>query len=238
MRTSFVFWKTLSFGLLLIVSPWAQAGDRFQPEKGYTSLFNGKDFTGWRYGNQKLGAVTKTADGRFTVEDGMIVANEGRGIRNLYTLETFPKDFNVKLEFRAGLKADSGVYVRGPQLQVRDFQRRNEQRQLKKFQNDDWNELDITVRGEIVSTRFNGRKLGEKDMLVVTVEKGQPTAKLNGKSVDVQNVQISIDAFAKCLCNGELLSKAMRVPTNGPIGLQAERGKFEFRRIRIKELGQ
>lgn len=226
------------FGVAILTSPAVHAGDEFKIEKGYKSLFNGKDFTGWRYGNKKLGAVTKTPDGRFTVEGGIIVANEGRGIRNLYTLEDFPKDFNLKLEFRAGLKADSGLYIRGPQLQVRDFKRRNEQRQLTKFKNDDWNELDITVRGGIVSTKFNGRKLREKDTLSLTVENGQPKAKLNGKPVDVQSVQVSIDAFAKCLCNGEVLNKAMRVPSNGPIGLQAERGKFEFRRIRIKELSK
>lgn len=40
---------------------------------------------------------------------------------------------------------------------------------------------------------------------------------------------------ATCKCNGESL-RDIKVPSTGTIGLQAEIGKFEFRRIRIKEL--
>ena len=36
------------------------------PEQGFTSLFNGKDFTGW-----KIGGPAET----FTIQDGAIVAN-------------------------------------------------------------------------------------------------------------------------------------------------------------------
>ncbi len=168
--------------------------DDFKPEAGYVSLFNGKDLSGWQYRvkkgeNEPLEGKTETADKRFTVKDGVIVAEVGKGIQDLYAVQEFAKDFHLKLEFRAGPKADSGVYVRGPQLQVRDFVRRNEQKQLTKFKNDDWNELDITVKG------------GE----------------------------------AVCLCNGEPIGK-LKVPAKGGIGLQAESGKFEFRRLRIKEM--
>ena len=136
---------------------------------------------------------TETPDKRVSVENGVIVMHEkdskGKGgIRDLYTNKTFAKDFQLKLEFRAGLKADSGVYIRGPQLQVRDFIRRGEQKQMKKFKNDDWNELEITVTG----------------------------------------------TEAVCRVNGEPL-QTMKVPAQGGIGLQAESGKFEFRRVRIKE---
>jgi hypothetical protein len=41
-------------------------------------------------------------------------------------------------------------------------------------------------------------------------------------------------ALAVCRGNGEPSGK-MKVPAKGSIGLQAESGKFEFRRIRIKE---
>src|SRR5262249_13973552 len=131
----------------------ARAADEFKVEEGYKSLFNGKDLTGWRYAGSKesLEGKTETSDKRFEVVDGVIVANEkdvnGKGgIKDLYTLGDVNKEFHLKLEFRASLKSDSGVYIRGPQLQVRDFIRRIEQKQLKKFKNDDWNELDITVK--------------------------------------------------------------------------------------------
>lgn len=169
--------------------------DDFKPEAGYVSLFNGKDLSGWHYKikkgeNEALEGKTATSDQRFTVKDGALVAEVGKGIKDLYTVKEFGQDFHLKLEFRAGPKADSGVYIRGPQLQVRDFIRRGEQKHLTKFKNDDWNELDITVKG----------------------------------------------TEAICLCNGESISKPMKVPAKGGIGLQAETGKFEFRRIRIKEM--
>ena len=42
--------------------------------------------------------------------------------------------------------------------------------------------------------------------------------------------------MAECLCNGEPLEVMTNIPANGGIGLQAESGKFEFRRVRVKEL--
>ncbi len=186
----------LLLSLLILAADFGQAADDFQIEDGYQSLFNGKDLSGWRYPGPKGRAMdgqTETPDRRIAVENGVIVMNEkdskGKGgIRDLYTSKSFAKDFHLKLEFRAAAKADSGVYIRGLQLQVRDFIRRGEQKHMKKFKNDDWNELDITVTG----------------------------------------------TEAVCRVNGEALAK-MKVPAKGGIGLQAESGKFEFRRVRIKE---
>jgi hypothetical protein len=186
----------LLLAAVILLAHTGRAADDFKIEDGYTSLFNGKDLTGWRYPGARgrdVDGQTETSDQRIAVENGVIVMREkdskGKGgIRDLYTSKSFDNNFHLKLEFRAGLKADSGVYVRGPQLQVRDFIRRGEQKQLKKFKNDDWNELDIRVTG----------------------------------------------TEAVCRVNGEPLAK-MKVPAKGGIGLQAESGKFEFRRIRIKE---
>lgn len=167
--------------------------------EGFTSLFNGKDLSGWRYPGQKgeaLGTKTETPDGRIEVKDGAIVVkakdNAGKGgIKDLYTEKAFGKDFVLKMQFRAEAKSDSGVYIRGPQLQIRDFIRRGEQKQLKNFKNDDWNDLEITVKGTEATATVNGEK--------ITPDK-------------------------------------MKVPASGPIGVQAETGKFEFRNIQVKEL--
>jgi hypothetical protein len=69
-----------------------------------------------------------------------------------------------------------------------------------------------------------------------TAKDGKPEAYVNGTAVPVNNVEVSAGAVAECRCNGEILEKAFRVPDRGGIGLQAEAGKFEFRRIRVKEL--
>src|SRR5687768_3791359 len=83
------------------------AADDFKPESGYVSLFNGKDLTGWQYPGKKgmaLDGKTETPDKRIEVKDGVIVvqakdsAGKG-GIKDLYTVQEFDKDFNLKLEF-------------------------------------------------------------------------------------------------------------------------------------------
>jgi hypothetical protein len=238
--------RLLALGLLLGVGFLAQADGpdaSFQPEPGYTSLFNGKDLTGWTYKGSKesLEGKTETSDGRISVVNGAIVMNEkdssGKGgIKDLYTIKPYPKAFHLILEFRAGLKADSGVYVRGPQLQVRDFIRRKEHLHLSKFKNDDWNVLDITVQNGKLLTLVNGKALEPSDKLELVVKDGKPEAKLNDKPIDVKTVAMTIAAQAVCLVNGEPLEVMKNLPNNGGIGLQAETGKFEFRRIRVKEL--
>src|SRR5215469_15848497 len=150
-----VLFFVLVVGIIGVSTFRGTAADDFKVEEGFQPLFNGKDLTGWQYPGKKgmaLDGKPETPDKRFEVKDGVVVANakdaSGKGgIKDLYTVKEFDKDFILKLEFRAASKADSGVYIRGPQLQVRDFIRRNEQKQLTKFKNDDWNELEITVKG-------------------------------------------------------------------------------------------
>jgi len=67
------------------------------------TLFDGKDFTGWRFSDPK-GAKS------WTVEDGTLVSN-GHG-PEIITTSKF-EDFKSHLEFNCGPKANSGVYLRG-----------------------------------------------------------------------------------------------------------------------------
>ncbi len=212
-------------------------------EDGFTSLFNGKDLTGWRYTStpkESLEGKIETPDGRIEVKDGIIVVNEkdtkGKGgIKDLYTVKDFGTDFILRMEFRAAPKADSGVYIRGPQLQVRDYPTVGPYKP-KGFKTGDWNLLEITVKGNYTTTSVNGKALSAKDVLNLTVKDGKPSARLNGKEIDVSSVDIKTGCIADCRCNGEVLDKAFKVPAKGGIGLQAETGKFEFRKIRIKTL--
>ena len=215
------------------LSPRGRADD-FQVEQGYVSLFNGKDLTGWRSGKIDLAGKTMTANKKWHVTDGAIVIDGGGG-GDLYTVQDFNKDFHLKLEFRAAPKADSGVYLRGVQLQVRDYPRAGPYTKVK-FHDNGWNELDITVKGTVVTTTVNGKTLTSKDVLELTVKDGKPEAKLNGKPVDVNSVAVSVAAAALCKCNGEVIEKAFKAGAKGGVGLQSETGKFEFRRIRIKTL--
>ena len=222
-------------GVFALAAP-GLAQDTWTPDPGFRGLFNGKDLTGWHYKQtkEKLDGKTESADKRFYVKDGIIVCAEGKGTKDLYTNEEFDQEFIFKVEFRAAPKADSGVYVRGPQLQVRDFIRRGEMKdKLKKFKNDDWNQLEITVHNKVAT--LNGKILSPTDKLEVSVKDGIPTATLNGKPYPAGNITISYGPIAHCLCNGEFMED-MKVPAKGGIGLQAETGQFEYRRPQIKML--
>ena len=76
------------------------------------SLFNGKDFTGWKVPKDNIW---------WSVVDGTIVAKSGPRKRgsNLWT-ERHYTDFDMSCEFRFDGKGDSGVFLRdgGQQIQI------------------------------------------------------------------------------------------------------------------------
>ena len=171
----------------------ARAAD-FEPELGYVPLFNGKDLTGWGYRTNQFDGKTVSDDGRYTATNGMIVVNPhnpetGPKLRQLWTTQEFPKDFTLKLEFRAAVNADSGIFIRKPQLQCRDYLVAGPYKDLKQYRPQEWNEIVVTVTNGV----------------------------------------------AHCTCNGEVLVAALAVPATGSIGLEADRGQMEYRRIRLKE---
>ncbi len=86
----------------------------------------------------------------------MKVAN--RGLSGDTTRE-FGKDFILKLEFRATPFADSGVFIRKPQLQCRDFLLAGPWKDLKNYKPQEWNELVVTVKGNIAHCACNGEVL-------------------------------------------------------------------------------
>ena len=179
---------------LAVVLP-ASAADEPKLEPGTIELFNGKDLTGWGYKKGKdafesFDGKTESSDKRYSVKDGILVVNPGKGTHQLWTEAKFPKDFELKLEFRAAVNADSGLFIRGPQLQVRDYLVAGPYKELKKYKAQDWNEIIVIVKGE----------------------------------------------SAYCTCNGEVLEMKFKVPATGPIGLEADRGQMEYRKIRLKEI--
>jgi len=174
----------------------ASGADDFKPEPGYTSLFNGQNLTGWCYSaTNAFDGKTESSDGRYSAKEGILTVNPhkpeaGPRLRQLSTTRLFPKDFILKLDFRAATNADSGIFIRKPQLQCRDYLVAGPYKQLKQYKPQEWNEIVVTVTNNV----------------------------------------------AYCTCNGEVLEAALKVPDIGPIGLEADRGQMEYRRIRLKEL--
>lgn len=130
---------------------------------GFRSLTNGKDLTGWGYPKDKstFEGKTEASDKRYTATKDGITVNDGKGIRQLWTTEKFPKDFELRLEFKAGVNADSGLFIRGPQLQVRDYLVAGPYKELKKYKAQDWNEIVVVVKGTTAHCTCNGEVLAE-----------------------------------------------------------------------------
>lgn len=143
--------------------------DDFQMEPGFVSLFNGKDLTGWGFRDSKtlvpqasFDGKTQSQDGRYVAQHGRLIVTtpaEGRRIQQLWTTQEFPKDFVLKLEFRATPNADSGVFLRKPQLQCRDYLIAGPYKTLKQYRAQDWNEIVVTVKNGVAHCSCNGELL-------------------------------------------------------------------------------
>jgi len=187
------FLRAGATALVLGLAALTARADDFKLEPGYISLFNGKDLTGWCYNKtNSFDGKTASTDGRYSANDGIFIVHPKtpRLMQIIWTTREFPRDFVLKLEFRAEVNADSGIFIRKPQLQCRDYLVAGPYKELKKYKPQDWNEIEITVK----------------------------------------------DGVAHCTCNGEVLEDALKVPATGPIGLEADRGQMEYRRIRWKEM--
>ena len=115
-----------------------------------------------------------TPDGRFAAMEGRLVVTtppEYRKIQQLWTTREFPQDFVLKLEFRATPNADSGVYLRGPQLQCRDYLLAGPYKGLKLYKPQDWNELVVTVRGGVAQATCNGGQMEYRRIRIKTLSR-------------------------------------------------------------------
>lgn len=160
--------------------------DDFKIEPGFESLFNGKDLTGWMIKknvrpNAKprkpkpggfgrpvfkedidLAGKKQSPDGRYVAINGRLVVTtpvEGRRFQQVWTTRQYPNDFILKLEFRATPNADSGVFIRKPQLQCRDYSLAGPFKNLTKYKPQDWNELVVKVTGGVAHCTCNGEVL-------------------------------------------------------------------------------
>ena len=145
--------------------------DDFKPEPGFELLFNGKDLTGWGYRKKKTLEKTESFDGRklssenrYLAKHGRLIVTtppEGRAFTQLWTHQEFGTDFTLKLEFRANANADSGVFIRRPQLQCRDYLVAGPYQELKSYKPGDWNEIVVEVKGRTAHCTCNGEVLEE-----------------------------------------------------------------------------
>lgn len=160
----------------LLLSSKLKAGD-YLTEPGFVSLFNGNDLSGWCFrvkserGKHQPGDIIvsfngkaeSNDDGRYSAKDSILTVNFPKGkerlISQIWTEEEFSGNFVLKLEFRASPNADSGIFIKGRQLQCRDYLLAGPYKDLKHYKPQDWNQIEITVRGATAYCTCNGEVL-------------------------------------------------------------------------------
>ncbi len=171
----------LSWSLIVAVSG-LNAADLSDDEKkdGFVSIFNGKDFTGWK------GPVDN-----YEVTDGTISCKAGKG-GTIFT-EAEYSDFVVRLEFKVPSGGNNGLAIRYPgqgdtayvgmcELQVLDdnydkVKGKLDPRQVhgsaygmvaakRGFQkpNGEWNVQEATVKGSTIKVVLNGTAILDCDL--------------------------------------------------------------------------
>ncbi len=150
-----------------------------EQQEGWRSLFNGRDFTGWR------GPIDENA-----VEDGAILSSHG----TIYTEETYG-DFVVRFEFALPERGNNGLAIRYPgqgdtayegmcELQVLDNPRFEGQLKPQQVHGSaygmvgahtgylrplgEWNYQEVTVKGSTIRVELNGFVILDTDLADVT----------------------------------------------------------------------
>ncbi len=216
-----------SFGLILLLTltlalpsvlPAGQNAD-----EGWTPLFNGKDFDGWKFHLGKEGADNQ---GTFTIDDGVLVCN-GKPSGYMYTEKSYCC-YTLKLEFAFkrpdGLKNDSdfrgnsgclihmgeknalGVWPRSIEVQ-------GAHRQMG---------LILPIPRNVECKRTLDNEAREKVL--------KPVGQFNTMQVEVKGGDMVISV------NGSVVSTVGDCElTEGPIGFQSEGAETHWKNIQIRE---
>src|ERR1051325_11407246 len=179
--------KRMTMAALLVAMSVANAQD-VKVEEGYTSLFNGKDLTGWKYGKRGNG---EHKDGvGYRVENGVIYSTVKDG-GNLYTEKEY-SDFVLRFEFKLTEGANNGIGIRAPltgdsayqgmELQVLDDNAPAYKGKLRPAQYHgsiydvvaaqpghlkpvgEWNEEEITAKGRQIIVKLNGATIVDANL--------------------------------------------------------------------------
>jgi hypothetical protein len=164
-------------------------------EPGFKSLFNGSDLTGWRVGNKDVAGKTSSDDGRFKVKDGVLAISGGKPNTEIETVESFDGDFTLRLEFRASKDANSGLHLRDKafkhQLQIRDYPRVGPYKDLKAYQEYDWNVIEVVVTGNKAKATCNGEVL---EAALEIPAKGPLALQSETNVVEYRNIRVKSSA--------------------------------------------
>lgn len=189
-------------------------------EAGFTSLFNGRDLTGW------AGAV----DG-YEVKDGAIVCKAGQG-GTLYTRASY-RNFVVRLEFRLPPAGNNGLAIRYPGSGDPAYAGMTELQVLDdtdpKYGNLDPRQAHGSAYGMVASTRGHLKPVGEWNQQEVTVTGSRITVVLNGTTI----LDADLAPVSSFMADTPHPGKDR---TEGHFGFAGHNDPVAFRNVRIREL--
>lgn len=130
--------------MLLTANSWS--GEELKLEEGFVRLDNGKDLSGWS---------GKTAG--WSVVDGAIHLDSKKAKGHIYSEKTHSGNCIIRMQFKATPRADSGVYIWGKQLQVRDYPTAGPKQYAKPCRPaGEWNDLEWDIKDGIATVKLNG----------------------------------------------------------------------------------
>jgi Domain of Unknown Function (DUF1080) len=216
--------------LTACLSAFVLADKPADTEKGFKSLFNGKDLTGWRYGI-KGDKENKAGKGYQVTEDGVLYCTRADG-GNLYTEKEYA-DFTLRFEFKLVENANNGVGIRAPlegdaayvgmEIQVLDDNGPEYKGKLRPAQ------YHGSIYNVVAAKSGHLKPTGEWNSEEITAKGRRVTVKLNGHTI--------VDADLDEITNPDVLKKHPGLKREkGHIGFLGHGTRVEFRNIRIREL--
>lgn len=228
--------STQALAFVVLLSGWAipNAASGADTPAGFTSLFNGKDLTGWKglVGNPKtratmspseLATAQQEADesmhAHWNVVDGVIVF-DGKG-KSLCTEKDYG-DFELYVDWKIHEGGDSGIYLRGsPQVNLWDTEFENYFRHgAEKGSGSLWNNRNHS-RFPLVNA---DNPVGEWNTLFVRMIGERVTVKMNGQLV-VDDVVLE-----------NYWERELPIYPRGQIELQNHGNKLYFRNLSVREV--
>lgn len=210
------------------------AGQLLAQGAEFMPIFNGKDFEGWwglgtenpakwmALPPEKLAEKKRKSlediHQHWKVVDGIIV-NDGKGL--YLTTEKNYADFELKLEYKHGKGADSGIYLRAiPQVQIWDIGGKHGD--ARKGSGGLWNnEAGSKGRDPLVVA---DNPIGEWNHIFIRLVGDRVTVRLNDKLV-VDDAPLR-----------NYFNKGGPLPETGPIQLQTHGAEIHWRNVMVKEL--
>ncbi len=193
--------------------------------KGFTSLFNGKDLTGWK-------ASGKMED--WGVGDGLLYTQGGGGGWLMSDKEY--SDFEVYVDFKMPLigGGNSGVAIRAPfkgdaAYQGMEIQLLDDVWHLNPAHFKGLKPVQLTgaIYGVVAPSKEALKPVGEWNTIHITAKGRRVTVELNG----VKTVDADLDEHKDAFKAHPGLTRA-----KGHIGLQSHSNRVEFRNIYVKDL--